>query len=96
MIEKFVVTGTVRKRTSEGIVELKMGDTFTPKNIEVVKGLIELGKVRPAEPCHICQGYRWWLSTYGVLTCGYYHPPASERFVKVWMINEEQIKREVA
>ncbi|MCX5803559.1 MAG: hypothetical protein NTU69_08540 [Proteobacteria bacterium] len=75
MTVKFVVTGTVRKRTSKGIVELKMGDPFTPKKIESVRGLIEAGKVRPAEPCHICHEYRWWLSIYGVLVCGYCHPP---------------------
>jgi hypothetical protein len=42
MTVKFVVTDTVRKRTSKSIVELKMGDTFTPKKIESVRGLIDV------------------------------------------------------
>jgi len=90
MIEKFVVTDTIRKRTSKGVVELQPGDAFTPKKIEAVRGLIESGKARPARPCHICRAYRWWLSIYGALVCGYCHPPASEELVKVWISNEEQ------
>jgi len=88
----FITTTPLRLKTQRSIEVFQPGDTFTPKKIEAVRGLIESGKVRPASPCHICHEYRWWLSTHGVLICGYCHPPASKELVKTWVCNE-QIKK---
>ena len=51
--------------------------------------------IRPSDPCHTCHEYAWWVSIYGVLVCGYCHPPASPELVMVRLsIGQAEEKRD--
>jgi hypothetical protein len=43
---------------------------------------------RPSDrlaPCEACAGVKFWVSCYGVTTCGRCHPPASTALVAEWI-----------
>jgi hypothetical protein len=80
---RFVTNTPLSLKTSAGLIELKPGDAFTPRKISGVVELIPAGKVKPAESCHRCHEYNWWVSIYGVLICGFCHPPASKELIKI-------------
>lgn len=44
---KFLTNIPLKLKTSEGEIILKIGDTFTPKNEEVIRPLLDRGVIRP-------------------------------------------------
>jgi|TARA_B100002003_G_C13826787_1_gene406612 hypothetical protein len=44
---KYVTNISLSLKTSTGTLRLKAGDTFIPKNIESIKGLVKKGKLKP-------------------------------------------------
>ena len=36
------------------------------------------------DDCRMCGQRKWWLSIYGVITCGVCHPPGYLKMVRAW------------